>query len=63
MTIIRGKNGLSPMQRLEKLMNRQLFQQLASRREESLGRITVLNAELCDEGCGVCADDLPRLNR
>lgn len=43
-------------------MNRQLFQQLASQREEALARISILDAELCAESCGIAEKDVPRLH-
>ena len=53
---------MTPLQRLDKLLNRQLFQHLAGQRDEVLSRITVVEAELCQPGCGINADDLSRLS-
>ena len=60
--IIRGKVGLPPMARLEKLLKRQLFQQIIGQHDELLARIVVLDAELCSPGCGVSNEDLSQLS-
>lgn len=52
---------MSPRQRLEKLLNRQLFQELAPHRQEVLRRTVVLDAELCSDGCGIAETDLHKL--
>ena len=61
--IIRGKSGATPLQRLEKLLSRQLFQKLSSQREDVLARITVLDAQICAANCGINAEDFPTLTK
>ena len=60
-TIIRGKKGATPLQRLDKILSRQLFQQLASRREKILSNITIIDAEICAADCGINEKDLHNL--
>ena len=60
--IIRGKSGATAVQRLEKLLKRQLFQKVINRQESVMQRITVIDAELCSAGCGVKAEDFSKLS-